>query len=398
MKLRTLLLVLAALALTTTVSAAVPDLMSYQGCLTNAAGQPLVGNYAVRFVMYMDAAGTFPIYWDSQMVSTDPHGCFSTQLRGVNFAFTFWTDTVRYLGIRVGDDPELRPLTRLATVPYSIRTATIDQATGGHIDGLVGISGSVYVYSQNVGVALESQSVGSHSAQNYGFLGRANGSTDVNIGVYGEAHAANGYTNSSGIYGRAKTDIPGTIWAGYFDGWTNVVGTFYASAKFFRIDDPVDPANATFQHTCVESDEYKNVYDGVVTTDGTGTAVVSLPGWFEALNKDFRYQLTVIGQFAQVVVLNEISSNQFTIASDKPNVKVSWQVTGVRKDPYALAHPVEVETPKPAAMHGKYLNPAEYGLDETHSVDYATRKYIAEQEKITADQTQSAGAVSSGTN
>ena len=50
---------------------------------------------------------------------------------------------------------------------------------------------------------------------------------------------------------------------------------------------------------------------------------------------DFRYQLTVIGTFAQAIVSKEVSSNKFEIATNQPNVKVSWQVTGVRHDAYA---------------------------------------------------------------
>ena len=42
-----------------------------------------------------------------------------------------------------------------------------------------------------------------------------------------------------------------------------------------------------------------DIYNGNVTTDGNGTAVVTMPDWFEALNTDFRYQLTVIEQFAK---------------------------------------------------------------------------------------------------
>jgi hypothetical protein len=40
----------------------------------------------------------------------------------------------------------------------------------------------------------------------------------------------------------------------------------------------------------------KNLYDGVATLDGKGRAVVRLPNWFEALNAEFRYQLTAIGR------------------------------------------------------------------------------------------------------
>ena len=45
-----------------------------------------------------------------------------------------------------------------------------------------------------------------------------------------------------------------------------------------------------------------NVYNGNVTTDANGDATVILPDYFEALNRDFLYQLTVIGQFAQAIV------------------------------------------------------------------------------------------------
>ena len=52
-----------------------------------------------------------------------------------------------------------------------------------------------------------------------------------------------------------------------------------------------------------------NIYNGNATTDGQGSAVVQLPEWFETLNRDFRYQLTVIGQFAQAIVASKVSES-----------------------------------------------------------------------------------------
>src|SRR5687768_10886186 len=49
-----------------------------------------------------------------------------------------------------------------------------------------------------------------------------------------------------------------------------------------------------------------NVYSGTVTTDESGMATVSLPQYFHDLNEDVRYQLTVIGQFAQAIVAEEV--------------------------------------------------------------------------------------------
>lgn len=138
-----------------------------------------------------------------------------------------------------------------------------------------------------------------------------------------------------------------------------VIGTITGSAKNFLIDDPRDPYNSFLRHGCVESDEYKNVYDGVITTDARGFATVTLPDWFDAINEKFRYQLTVLDdgeEFVHYKVTREIQNNQFTIRTSQPKIKVSWQVTGVRKDAYVKANPLIVEEAKGKDWKGKLLN------------------------------------------
>jgi hypothetical protein len=122
-------------------------------------------------------------------------------------------------------------------------------------------------------------------------------------------------------------------------------------------------------HAAVESPEMKNLYDGVAMLDANGEAVVELPEWFEALNRDFRYQLTCIGGAAPVYVADEVNEAHFRIAGGTPGLKVSWQVTGVRKDAFAVAHPLAVEAEKTAAERGRYLHPVEMGLPASLSVD-----------------------------
>ena len=141
------------------------------------------------------------------------------------------------------------------------------------------------------------------------------------------------------LHTTGSAGIDGTLEVG---GSLSVQGT-----KSFKIDDPLDPDHKFLYHASVESSEMMNMYTGNVITDVHGDAVVELPAWFQALNRDFRYQLTVIGQFAQAIVAQEIGNNRFTIKTDKANVKVSWQVTGVRHDAYANAHPMQVEVDKP---------------------------------------------------
>ena len=91
-----------------------------------------------------------------------------------------------------------------------------------------------------------------------------------------------------------------------------------------------------------------NIYNGVATLSRHGEAVVKLPEWFDALNRDFRYQLTCIGGFAPVYIAGEVSGNEFKIGGGRPGMKVSWQVTGIRKDAFANEHRIPVEENKPS--------------------------------------------------
>ena len=110
-----------------------------------------------------------------------------------------------------------------------------------------------------------------------------------------------------------------------------------------------------------------NMYNGNVTTDRRGLAVVILPDYFEVLNRDFRYQLTVIGQFAQAIVAREIHNNRFAIKTSRPGVKVSWQVTGVRHDAWADAHRIPVEEDK-GVERGHYLHPELFGAPPENAI------------------------------
>jgi len=142
----------------------------------------------------------------------------------------------------------------------------------------------------------------------------------------------------------------------------DVRGAITAGTKDFKIDHPLDPQNKYLYHGSVESSEMMNIYTGNAILDNNGEGVVFLPKWFEALNRDFRYQLTAIGAAApNLHVAQEISQHKFSIAGGAPGMKVSWQVTGVRHDAFAKAHPMVVEVPKSENERGHYLHPEAYG-------------------------------------
>src|SRR5262249_36196603 len=154
--------------------------------------------------------------------------------------------------------------------------------------------------------------------------------------------------------GRGLIAIPGggvsgatTGLAGEFLGDVSISGNLSKGGGSFKIDHPLDPENKYLYHSFVESPDMKNIYDGNVVTDENGEAVIHLPEWFESLNRDFRYQLTAMGVFAQAIVAEKIKGNQFRIKTSLPNVEVSWQVTGIRQDAYANAHRIPLEESKP---------------------------------------------------
>jgi hypothetical protein len=119
-----------------------------------------------------------------------------------------------------------------------------------------------------------------------------------------------------------------------------------------------------------------------VVLDNKGEAEIELPDWFSALNKDFRYQLTAIGASGpNLYIAEEIpdaesntntennNKSKFKIAGGTSGMKVSWQVTGIRKDPWANANRIQVEEDKLAKEQGYYIYPDLYGQPEEKGIN-----------------------------
>jgi hypothetical protein len=474
------------LILPSVATAQVPGQMKYQGYLSDSEGAPLDTSIEMTFTIYDDSIGKGAWWSETQMVEVIS-GLFHVPLGAINAI----PDTVmgapvdphRFLGIQVGSDQEIYPRTRLLSVPYAFRVASINGASGGDVfgdlrlhstltvgeyggdagrievtdgtspvivaDGASGdlaVTGRLQVESSDLHsghftsdnpsastqvVHSEFTGTGGYDAQavygrsapedfygyggyfeggfmgvhgevsptgaeaytgvygtvsggagsnwNMGVQGSATGpATNVgvqalgyggeeNYGVWGHTDADGKCTNY-GIYGSAGNS--GTNWAGYFAGDVRVTGAISKGCGGFWIDHPLDPEKRYLYHSFVESPDMKNIYDGVVMLDADGGAVVELPDYFETVNMDFRYQLTCIGGYVPVYIAKEMSGNRFVIAGGKPGMKISWQVTGIRRDPFAEANRIEVEVDKPAQEQGKYLHPQAYGLGEEHGINY----------------------------
>ena len=216
---------------------------------------------------------------------------------------------------------------------------------------------------------LSRLSVGSGSAIGIQGIGNQIGVNGVSseVGVSG-ATAGDGIA----VIGNATALGGPDALAGVFFGDVEVTGNLCAGSFSFCISSPINPANASLNHASVGSSEMLNVYSGNTTLDENGEAWVELPDWFEALNCNFRYQLTCIGEFASVYIAEEVSDNHFKIAGGNPGMKLSWQLTGVRQDPWAQANPLVVEEKRSANEQGYYQHPLLHNQPKEKSI-YSAR-------------------------
>jgi hypothetical protein len=156
-------------------------------------------------------------------------------------------------------------------------------------------------------------------------------------------------------------------------GTLTVTGNLIKPAGSFKIDDPIAPGEKYLSHSFVESPDMMNIYNGIAVLDAKGAAWVTMPEWFDALNQDFRYQLTSIGRPGpSLYIAREVKNNRFKIAGGRPGLRVSWQVTGIRHDAWANAHRIPTEEEKPADEQGHYLHPELFGASPDRSIN-ATR-------------------------
>lgn len=265
---------------------------------------------------------------------------------------------------------------------------------GGH--GIEGSSpGGTAVYGNGIiGVSGQGNSGGSgvygNSSSGAGVYGQS-GSGDAVYGTSASGTGVHGVGSGFGVvaegtsYGVAAygsvgiyaAPTAGNTIAGLFGGNVQINGNLSKSSGSFKIDHPLDPANKYLYHSFVESPDMKNIYDGTVTLDKKGEAVVPMPDYFAALNEDFRYQLTAIGAAApNLHVSQKVKENRFKIGGGKPGMEVSWQVTGTRHDAYARDHRIAVEENK-GNESGFYIYPAGFGEPNEKAID--ARKLLADQ-------------------
>ena len=267
---------------------------------------------------------------------------------------------------------------------------------GSHAGFGIGVYGTSNKGDGVYGSSTDGAGVSGTSTNSHGVVGTTNNANGFRAGVRG-THSASGSAGAGvygehlgggiGVYGYSTSgysifgDGAGTnSYAGYFNGRVRITGNLQVDGTIskgggsFRIDDPLDPANKYLYHSFVESPDMMNIYNGAVTLDKQGRATITMPTYFSALNRDFRYQLTCIGGWSPVYVARKISGNTWQIAGGKAGMEVSWQVTGVRRDPWANDHRIPTQQLKTGTERGRYLYPAGYHQPESLGIDHLVAK------------------------
>jgi hypothetical protein len=110
----------------------VPEYMNYQGRLTNSSGEPLDTTVSMTFTIYDDSTGGNPIWTEMHGAVEVINGLFQINLCDPD---TLCIDSIipyppaKYLGITIGDDPELVPRTLITSTPYAFSS----RGVSGHI-------------------------------------------------------------------------------------------------------------------------------------------------------------------------------------------------------------------------------------------------------------------------
>jgi len=121
-----LVLIISSISITSVI-AEVPQVINYQGQLTDSEGNPLDTTIQIAFTIFDGGGASKWAEIHSSVVVSK--GLFNVLLGTITpIPDSIFNHPDRYLGMKVGDNPELTPRTKLTSVPYAIRSLQADTA------------------------------------------------------------------------------------------------------------------------------------------------------------------------------------------------------------------------------------------------------------------------------
>jgi len=232
-----------------------------QGRLTDSSGDPLDGYYSVTFRLYNVSSGGTALCDDSRTVSVD-EGLFSTYMQGCSAI----NGQQLYLGVQVGDDPEMTPRQHVGNVPYawSLRPGAVISYTLSsdaivHIENHASTGRGLRAYAMSesgknygvVGASRSSEGYGGYFYNNGGGTALWGQSSETELdsgdGVQGDSYAlagrgvfARNYGDGSALAGHS--DSTGTMYPTLYLVQENSGGNFvvgassYWGTRYWRVD------------------------------------------------------------------------------------------------------------------------------------------------------------------
>jgi hypothetical protein len=120
-------------AQTAEVNSVVPNVVNYNGTLTDASGKPLTGISGVTFSLYKDSEAGAPLWMETQNLQPDSRGHFSAKLGSASGhglpADLFASGEARWLGVRPQGQEE-QPRVLLLSVPYALKALDAETLGG----------------------------------------------------------------------------------------------------------------------------------------------------------------------------------------------------------------------------------------------------------------------------
>jgi hypothetical protein len=196
--------------------AAVPQLINFQGILRDGGGNPVAnGSYSVQFTIYDAASGGTNLWTETQSVTT-VNGLFTVLLGSgpIPLNYSIFNDSTRWLGVKVGADPEMTPRQRISSVGYSHNSSEWTSADSNlfRLKGNIGVGASPAIYTKlrvNIS-ALTPNTVtavkGDAANTQVGTLAYGGHFTSTGTGVFGSGlHGVRGEaTGGNGVYGYSS--------------------------------------------------------------------------------------------------------------------------------------------------------------------------------------------------
>jgi hypothetical protein len=329
--------------------AAVPQLINYQGKLTKATGAPLDTTISMVFTIFADSNGTTSKWSESQSSVKVEKAVFNVLLGSMNaIPDSVFDGTIRYLGVKVGSDPEITPKKAMVSVPYAYTDGDwtqsgddIYRSKGNVIIGTTEPS-NIQLYVDGNIVCFDTTSfglLGYGSSTGFGIGGSSTGSVGYwpGTGVAGEGDSCGaaflstpGSWNYYCVYAHNNSGAtaPGLFVHGYLTvsgTKSSLVETSHGSEPLFAIESP-DVEFMTSGSGKLISGETQVVFERLFRESISSDAPVKII-------------LTPRGPVGGILYVNNESSSGFTVKllpipgleAYAKNVSFYWAAIGMRK-------------------------------------------------------------------